>query len=167
MHEIDFTAEVTDILERLRKAHQTLAVAESITGGLLAGAITDISGSSDVFLGGVIAYHSRIKNELLKVDSKLIADHGVVSREVAVAMAQGARNQLGSDWAIATTGVAGPGPSQGIAAGQVWIAIAGPSASAASREAYAELLDLSGNRQEVRIATIARAFAAFTRILRG
>lgn len=163
----DFVGEATQILEQLRQSRQTLAVAESVTGGLLAGAITDIAGSSDVFIGGVVAYHSRIKSELLDVDPQVLTSHGVVSREVAMAMAQGVQRLMGSDWAIATTGVAGPGPSQGVAAGQVWIAISGPGQKVGARTAYAELLELSGNRQEVRLATIARALREFSRILRG
>jgi nicotinamide-nucleotide amidase len=150
------------ILATLRSANQTLATAESLTGGLLSGAITDVPGSSDVFLGGIIAYSSAMKSALLKVDGELIDTHGVVSAEVAIAMARGASNVLGSDWAIATTGVAGPGPSDGIAAGTVWVAIVGPD-----RALFAEEFIISGNRQEVRVRTIARAFASFTRILGG
>ena len=151
-------------LEILRERKQTLATAESITGGLLGGAITEIPGSSDVFIGGVVAYNEQTKSQLLGVDATLFAAHGVVSREVALAMAKGARERLGSTWALSTTGVAGPGPSNGVPPGLVWIAIAGPYAESAI---FAEELHLVGDRQEVRAATIARAFDAFTRILRG
>ena len=153
---------VSKVLHQLRDAHQTVSVAESLTGGLLASAITEIPGASDVFLGGVVAYDARLKSELLGVDSALIAQHGVVSREVATAMASGIASRTRSDWAIATTGVAGPGASAGIPAGQVWISIA---RSNPARAPYAELLSLTGGRQEVRLATIARALEAFTRIL--
>jgi PncC family amidohydrolase len=91
-----------EILTTLRSANQTLATAESITGGLLSGALTDVPGSSDVFLGGVIAYSPAIKSTLLGVDGALIRAHGVVSKEVSLAMAVGACSRLGSDWAIAT-----------------------------------------------------------------
>lgn len=151
-----------EILNTLRSSNQTLATAESITGGLLSGALTDVPGSSDVFLGGVIAYRSSIKSALLGVEDALISAHGVVSKEVSVAMATGAMRALGSDWAIATTGVAGPGSSEGVAAGTVWIAIVSRGGAP-----FAEQLHLSGNRQEVRVGTIARAFESFTRILRG
>ena len=154
-----------EILTTLRSANQTLATAESITGGLLSGALTDVPGSSDVFLGGVIAYSPVIKSKLLGVDSALIRAHGVVSKEVSLAMAAGACSRLGSDWAIATTGVAGPGESDGVAAGTVWIAIVGQSGGRITE--FTERLSLAGNRQEVRVSTIARAFDAFTRILRG
>ena len=154
-----------EILSTLRSANQTLATAESITGGLLSGALTDVPGSSDVFLGGVIAYSPAIQSTLLGVDGALIRAHGVVSKEVSLAMAVGACSRLGSDWAIATTGVAGPGESDGVAAGTVWIAIVGQSGGRITE--FTERLSLAGNRQEVRVSTIARAFDAFTRILRG
>ena len=160
----EFATEVTEILALLRARRESLSVAESLTGGLLGGALTQVAGSSDVFLGGVVAYNARIKSELLDIPAELIADCGVVSGEVAVAMASAVARMMGSDWAIATTGVAGPGASEGVAAGTVWIAIAGPEAPALP---LSQLLTLHGGRQEIRIATIARALEAFTRILRG
>ena len=155
----EFAGAAERVLSELRRRKQTLSVAESLTGGLLGGAITEIPGASDVFLGGVVAYNARMKSELLGVDPESIAHYGVVSREIAIEMAVGAARLFRSDWAIATTGVAGPGPSEGVAAGTVWIAIA------ATGTPYAEALALSGSRQEVRMATIARALATFTRIL--
>jgi len=151
-----------EILELLRSSQSTLATAESITGGLLSGALTDIPGSSDVFLGGVVAYSVAAKSSLLGVDRELITRHGVVSAEVASAMAQGALDAFDSSWAIATTGVAGPGASEGVAPGTVWIAVTQRGGAPES-----QLLSLSGGRQEVRSETIARAFTLFTRILRG
>ena len=151
-----------EILELLRSSQSTLATAESITGGLLSGALTDIPGSSDVFLGGVVVYSVAAKSSLLGVDRELITRHGVVSAEVASAMAQGALDAFGSSWAIATTGVAGPGASEGVAPGTVWIAVTQRGGAPES-----QLLSLSGGRQEVRSETIARAFTLFTRILRG
>ena len=160
--ESDFRGEVEVILASLRKSKQSLTVAESLTGGLLGGAITSVAGASDVFLGGIIAYHPRIKSEALAINPDVLSTHGVVSREVAVAMAHGVKARLGSDWAIATTGVAGPGPSGGVPAGRVWIAIVGPGLELAP---FAQELTLSGERSEIRVATIARALGAFTRIL--
>lgn len=159
----ELATEVTEILALLRARGESLSVAESLTGGLLGGALTQVAGSSDVFLGGVVAYNARIKSELLDIPAELIADCGVVSGEVAVAMASAVARMMGSDWAIATTGVAGPGASEGVPAGTVWIAIAGPVPGLP----LSQLLTLHGGRQEIRIATIARALEAFTRILRG
>ncbi|HEY8642966.1 MAG TPA: CDP-diacylglycerol--glycerol-3-phosphate 3-phosphatidyltransferase [Candidatus Dormibacteraeota bacterium] len=87
----------------------TLAVAESMTGGGLAARLTDRPGSSKWFLGGVVAYSNQAKSDLLGVDPELVARHGAVSAEVAVAMAQGVRRRLGSDLGVGITGIAGPG----------------------------------------------------------
>jgi nicotinamide-nucleotide amidase len=160
--ESEFEGEVQRILTALRKSKESLAVAESLTGGLLGGAITAVAGASDVFLGGVIAYQPQSKSQALGITPDLITTYGVVSREVALAMAHGVQEKFGSDWAISTTGVAGPGPSGGVPAGRVWIAIVGPRLESAP---LAQELDLSGGRTEIRQATIARALGVFTRIL--
>ena len=158
----EFAAASEKILKELRARNQTLSVAESLTGGLLGGAITDIPGASDVFLGGVVAYTEQMKSELLGIHPETLARHGVVSREIAIEMAMGVARLFRSDWSISTTGVAGPGPSAGVAAGTVWIAIGAPARAGLP---YVEGLALVGSRQEVRLATIARALEAFTRIL--
>ena len=95
--------------ELLRRAGLTVAAAESCTGGLVAKRFTDVPGSSDYFIGGVTAYTNRVKTEVLAVPALLLASHGAVSSEVAAAMAQGVGNLLGSDCALSTTGIAGPG----------------------------------------------------------
>lgn len=95
--------------ERLRAAGLTIATAESCTGGLIAAALTDIPGSSDYVLGGVIAYTAQVKQAVLGVDAATIAAHGVVSAAVAQQMAEGVRRLLQSDLAVSVTGVAGPG----------------------------------------------------------
>lgn len=99
-------AEVVEQL--LRERRQTLAVAESCTGGLLASRITDISGASEVFLAGVVAYANEAKTSLLGVPAEIIAQHGAVSEECARAMAEGVRRVAGADYGLATTGIAGP-----------------------------------------------------------
>jgi nicotinamide-nucleotide amidase len=151
---------VEDALAVLREKGETLSTAESLTAGSLSSAITSIPGSSDVFLGGITAYQSSIKSSHLGVSEELITKHTVFSEEVAIAMAQGALKSFGSTWAISTTGVAGPGPSDGVAAGTVWVAIEGPVTQAIE-------LSLSGERDSVRNATTASAMAAFARILRA
>ena len=156
----EFYNESARILETLRSHSQTLATAESLSGGLLGATLTQVPGSSDVYLGGVIAYDVKIKRELLSVAPELITQHGVVSSAVALAMAVGVCARTGSDWSISTTGVAGPGPSDGVPAGRVWIAVSGPNSLNFSEE-----LSFSGDRDQVRMETIARALAAFTRIL--
>jgi len=151
---------VEDAINVLREKGETLSTAESLTAGSLSSAITSIPGSSDVFLGGITAYQSSVKSSHLGVSEELIAKHTVFSEQVAIAMAKGALKSFGSTWAISTTGVAGPGPSDGVAAGTVWVAIEGPVTQAIE-------LSLSGERDSVRNATTASAMAAFARILRA
>ncbi|GAC1658937.1 MAG: hypothetical protein NVS9B1_20030 [Candidatus Dormibacteraceae bacterium] len=118
---------VRELAGRLLATGQSLVTAESCTGGLLAAAITDLPGSSAFFLGGVVSYTDRLKHELLGVPEALLATKGAVSSEVAVAMAEGARERLGGDFAISVTGIAGPG-SDGTdkPAGLTFIGLAGP-----------------------------------------
>ncbi len=149
---------VRAIIDELRSRGESLSVAESLTGGGLGAAITSIPGSSDIFLGGVIAYQTAVKQEILMVSTSLIDEFGVVSEEVAVAMAEGSRQLFKSTWAIATTGVAGPGPSDGVEAGTVWIAIRGPINQSTA-------LAIQGEREEVRNACLSSAITAFARIL--
>jgi nicotinamide-nucleotide amidase len=116
------------VLEQLRRRGQTLAVAESCTGGGLGAALAAVPGASDVFLGGVIAYANSVKQGLLGVPADLLEAHGAVSDPVAQAMAQGVRRRTGSDWALAITGVAGPGGgSAEKPVGLVHLAVAGPA----------------------------------------
>tara|TARA_Y100001968_G_scaffold41905_1_gene31957 strand:- start:12 stop:1307 length:1296 start_codon:yes stop_codon:yes gene_type:complete len=115
------------VIKLLRERHQTLAVAESCTGGGIGEAITAIPGCSDVFLGGVIAYNNRIKQNLLGVPEELLNKHGAVSKEVVEAMAKGVLKTIQSDWSIAVSGLAGPnGGSENKPIGLVQFCIAGP-----------------------------------------
>lgn len=103
----------------------TLGVAESFTGGLLQDAITDVPGSSAVFLGGIVAYHDDLKRALLGVPARLIRRHGAASGPVALAMARGVRRRLRADVGIATTGIAGPtGARPGKPVGLGFVAVA-------------------------------------------
>jgi nicotinamide-nucleotide amidase len=115
---------VDQVASQLRARGQKIATAESLTGGLLASKLTELPRASDFFSGGFVTYSIDSKTSLLGIKRELIEGEGVFSRAVAIAMADSARNLLGSDWALATTGVAGPGPSRSIPAGQVWIALA-------------------------------------------
>jgi nicotinamide-nucleotide amidase len=150
----------SDVVKRLAKKKSSLSVAESITGGGLAAAITEVAGSSKVFLGGVIAYADEIKINQLDVDAKTLKKFTAVSEEVAKEMAIGVRKKFNSDYAIATTGVAGPGKAYGQKAGTVWVAIA------SKKEVFAIALALSGSRDLIRHATIESALASFERILK-
>ena len=151
--------QVEQIIAMLNTRGETVSVAESLTAGGLANALTSASGSSSVFLGGITAYRNEFKQHMLGVDPKLIEEHTVVSEQVADAMADGANKTFGSTWAIATTGAAGPEPLEGHEPGSVWISIRGPINQALQ-------LSLEGNREQVRSGTISTAIGTLARILK-
>jgi len=137
------------LVTALRAAHATVAVAESCTGGLLGGRITDVPGSSDVFRGGVIAYANEAKVSELGVDAALIDAQGAVSEPVAVAMANGVRQRLGATWGVGITGVAGPGggsPAKPV--GTVWMALTHAASASAVR------VHFPGSRADVRARAV-------------
>ena len=147
----------------LSASGMTLAVAESCTGGLLGGAITSIPGSSLYFSGGVVAYRNSAKISLLGVPPDLIAARGAVSREMALAMAEGVRSLFRADLAIAVTGVAGPGGgSRGKPAGTVWVAVVAPAGVR-----YAHRFRFPGGREAVRRETVRVSLAAAIDVLRS
>src|SRR3712207_4056080 len=111
----------------LVERRQTLATAESLTGGLLAATVVEIPGVSAVFRGGLVVYATELKHSLAGVPEDLLADRGPVDADVAKALAEGARRRCGADWGLATTGVAGPEPQDGKPVGMVFIAVAGPA----------------------------------------
>jgi nicotinamide-nucleotide amidase len=144
------------LLEKLRRAELTLATAESCTGGLIAGLLTEIPGSSDVVERGYVTYSNAAKCEALGVPATLIAEHGAVSPEVARAMAQGALKHARADIAVAVTGVAGPGGgSDDKPVGLVHLAVARRGFVAVQKvERFGDL-----GRTGVRLATIEAALA--------
>ncbi len=147
----------------LRSSGKTLAVAESCTGGLLAGAVTAIPGSSEYFLGGVVAYHNGVKTAALGVPPRLIDSHGAVSREVAAAMAEGVLERFSADVSIATTGVAGPGGgSRAKPVGTVWVAVA-----VRGGVRYSHRFRFRGDRREVRREAVRASLAATAELLSG
>ena len=151
-------AHAKSIIENLKSRGETVSVAESLTGGGLGHALTQIPGASDVFVGGIIAYTANVKVNFLGVKQITIDEHTVVSEEVAVEMAQGAINRLSSTWAISTTGIAGPGDYMGIREGTVWISICGPICQTVQ-------LTLDSGRDGVRQGAISSAIGTFARIL--
>jgi nicotinamide-nucleotide amidase len=151
-------AHAQTIIENLKTRGETVSVAESLTGGGIGHALTQIPGASEVFIGGIIAYTSDVKVNFLGVPQSIIDEFTVVSEEVAVAMAQGALSKIGTTWAISTTGIAGPGDYMGIREGTVWIAIAGPINQTLH-------LTLDSGREGVRQGAISSAIGNFARIL--
>jgi nicotinamide-nucleotide amidase len=138
-------------IELLIARDETVATAESLTGGLVAAALTSVPGSSAAVRGGVVAYATELKAALLGVPADLLERHGAVHGAVAEAMAEGARDRLGASTGVATTGVAGPDPAEGKPVGTVFVAVAGPG-GLASRQ-----LALTGHREEIRAATVESA----------
>jgi len=131
----DTTLEET-IGKRLKKAGKTLSAAESCTGGEIAHLITSVAGSSAYFLGSVTSYAVSVKESVLGVPSQVIDSYGVVSSQVAAAMAEGVRRLTGSDYAVATTGLAGPGGDGQNPVGTVWIGVAGPQGTSTATYCY-------------------------------
>ena len=151
-------AHAQTVIAYLSSRGETVSVAESLTAGGLGHAITQIAGASEVFLGGVIAYSPSSKVEMLGVSAKTIEDFTIVSEEVAIEMAEGARKKFGTTWGIATTGIAGPGDYMGIPEGSVWVAIRGPINQTIQ-------LQLDSGREAIRTGAISSAIGTFARIL--
>jgi PncC family amidohydrolase len=128
----------SQVLDRLQAGGQTVAVAESLTGGLVAAALTDVPGASAAFRGGVVAYAPELKAELLGVDVLMLRRHGAVYPPVAAAMAYG----------VATTGVAGPEPSDGQPVGTAHIAVS------VADDTVVRTIALTGDRHEIRRLTV-------------
>ncbi|MFC8917337.1 CinA family protein [Streptomyces sp. NPDC047821] len=136
-------------LALLAESDQTVAVAESLTGGLVAAELTSVPGASKSFLGSVTAYATALKHDLLGVDAALLARRGAVDPDVALQMAAGVRARLGAGWGIATTGVAGPDPQDGQPVGTVYVAVCGPVGGPLGAGKVAALR-LNGDRAEIR-----------------
>lgn len=137
------TAAVT-LLDALGARGWNVAVAESLTGGLVIACLIDVPGASSVVRGGVVAYATDLKATLLGVDAALLASRGPVDPDVAMAMAEGVRRRLGADVGLATTGVAGPEPQGGHVPGTVHVAVAAPTTT------QVRSMRLAGGRGEVR-----------------
>jgi len=147
----------------LRAASLTVATAESCTGGLLAGRLTELPGSSDYFSGGLVVYANAAKVALAGVPAALIERHGAVSQEVAEALAAGARERLGADVGVGVTGVAGPGGgSEEKPVGLVWVSVA-----TASGEPLTRSLNLPGSRADIRDRATTVSMHMLRRALHG
>jgi nicotinamide-nucleotide amidase len=127
---------------------ESLATAESLTGGLVASTIVDVAGASSVFRGGLVVYATELKASLAGVSDRLLEERGPVDPDVALALAEGGRQRCFADWGLATTGVAGPEPQDGKPVGLVFVAVAGPAGSVVHR------LDLDGGRAAIRHRTV-------------
>ncbi len=158
--------DVAALVAVLTARGETVAVAESLTGGLVVATLVGVPGASAVVLGGVVAYATPVKHTVLGVSADLLAEHGAVDPEVARQMASGVRTALAVDgepatWGISTTGVAGPDPQDGKPVGTVFVGIA----SASGAEAYE--LHLEGDREAIRQATVSELLARMSATVRS
>jgi nicotinamide-nucleotide amidase len=149
-----------EVIGLLMERGDTIAVAESLTGGMLAAALTAIPGASAVFRGGVVAYASDLKSSLLGVPASLLERHGAVHPAVAAAMAEGVGRRLTAVIGASTTGVAGPDPADGQPVGTVHIAVS------AGGRTTSRALSLSGDRSQVRCSTVEQVLGLLVSVLR-
>jgi nicotinamide-nucleotide amidase len=153
-----------EILQSLESRGFKLAIAESLTGGLLSAEFVSVPGASNVLLGAIVAYQTSLKHELLGVSRALLENQGPVDPEVAAQMAAGVRTKLANKTntdenlviGIATTGVAGPDAQNGVAVGTVYVAISGPGSIGDSVYAH----EFSGGRDAIRHSTVSEAINA-------
>jgi nicotinamide-nucleotide amidase len=151
-------AEAERVIAALIASRTTIAVAESLTGGLLTAELVSVPGASAVLLGGLVAYQTELKHTVLGVDAEVLAAHGPVHPDVAMQMAVGVRSALAvrgepAQIGIATTGVAGPDPQGGQQPGTVFIGLA------VGADVRSFALSLTGDRQAIRTATVRRALS--------
>lgn len=138
---------------------ETVAVAESLTGGLLSATLSQRPGSSATYRGGLVVYATDLKDSLAGVPEALLATHGAVSAETAEALAAGARTRLGATWGLGVTGVAGPSEQEGKPVGTVHVALAGPTGM------QVRTMRLPGDRDRVRLLTVTTALDLLRRAL--
>lgn len=158
--------DVAALVAALTARGETVAVAESLTGGLVVATLVGVPGASAVVRGGVVAYATPVKHTVLAVSADLLAERGAVDPEVARQMASGVRTLLAVDgepatWGISTTGVAGPDPQDGMPVGTVFVGIA----SATGAEAYE--LHLEGDREAIRQGTVSELLARMSATVRS
>src|SRR5262245_48440505 len=149
--------EAAALVARLAERGETLATAESLTGGLLAATIVDVPGASAVFRGGLVVYATDLKAALAGVPTDLLDERGPVDPDVAAALAAGARERCRADWGVATTGVAGPTDQDGIPVGTAYVAVSGPLGPP-----LVSHLRLGGDRPTIRRTTVTTALALVT-----
>ena len=145
------------VVAALRQRSETVASAESLTGGLVGVSLTDVPGASAIYRGGLIVYATELKAEVAGVSAQTLATDGPVAASTAAQLARGAAAVCGADWGLATTGVAGPEPQDGHPVGQVFVAVAGPGSGDAPRAdrdgVVVRELALTGDRSAIRDQT--------------
>lgn len=145
----------------LARRSAMIATAESLTGGALGDLVSAAPGASDTYLGGVVSYATAVKQKVLGVSGDTVEKHGVVSAECAAEMARGVRSLLGADYAVSTTGVAGPTEQEGKPVGLVYIGVAGPGGVTTRG------LRLEGDRRQIRERTCLEAMSTALSVIVG
>lgn len=153
--------ELVALLDVLAEKGETVAVAESLTGGLVCSTLITPPGASRVVVGGVVAYQTDVKASVLHVPDALLAERGAVDPDVALAMARNVRTQFGATIGIATTGVAGPDPQDGTAVGTVFVAIVG------DRGELVQPLSFGSSRDDIRNHTVGASLRLLESFLRA
>jgi nicotinamide-nucleotide amidase len=149
--------DVAALLDRFRRAAATIAVAESLTGGLVTAALTDVAGASVTVRGGLVVYATDLKATLANVPQGLLAERGPVDGDVALALARGVRARLRATVGLGVTGVAGPDAQDGVAVGTVFLAVSGPESETLAERQF------QGGRAEIREQTVAVALRLLER----
>lgn len=155
-------SEVETLVSLLRSKGKTVSTAESCTGGLIGASITDIPGASEIFLGGVVSYSNDAKEGILGVSHSVLIEHGAVSEQTARQMVEGSIRLFDSDYAVAVTGIAGPGgatPEKPV--GLVYIAVADGPRTVVTRNVF------KGDRQEIRGSTVREACSLLIDMVEG
>ncbi|HEY3718097.1 MAG TPA: CinA family protein [Jatrophihabitantaceae bacterium] len=145
----DYAGELASLHADLRELGATVAVAESLTGGLLAAALTATPGASATVRGGLVVYATDLKASLAGVSTHLLEERGAVDPDVALALARGARTRLGATYGLGVTGVAGPDPQDGKPVGTVFLALAGPDDETVAERTF------TGDRAAIRAGAVA------------
>ncbi|AQP46720.1 hypothetical protein BW730_03435 [Tessaracoccus aquimaris] len=154
-----------DVIKKMTGRSITLSTCESLTGGGIGAALTAVPGASAVFRGALVTYARELKASLAGVDEELIANEGVVNELTALQMALGAQSACDSDWAVSTTGVAGPTETDGAKVGTVWFAVVGPRVGMSDWPQYTELKQFEGDREQIRSAAIDYSMEMLLRVL--
>ena len=155
-----FMTNTSQIIRKLRLTNKTLAVAESCTGGFLGHTLTNISGSSNIFIGGVIAYQNRIKQNILMVPKSTLEKYGAVSRPTAIGMSEGVKKKFHSDFGISITGIAGPtGGSAQKPIGLTYISVSGPTKTVCKKFIF------NGTRLRVKKQAAGQALIMLSKLL--
>lgn len=151
--------------ETLVTRQLTLSTSESITGGQLGATITSVPGASRYYLGGVVVYDTEQKARIGGVSRSALKSHGVISEQTAIEMVMGVQELTGSDYALATSGVAGPDPQEGHPPGEVWIAAVGPRVGTHEPSPLALRYEFGGDRLQIRDQTVSAALTMLLSLL--